>query len=54
MDLDFRRADHLPETDGGGPADPYRLPRQRRGTTPQMHGRYPTTTCSRRPIIGTR
>jgi Gluconate 2-dehydrogenase subunit 3 len=22
-------------------ADPYRLPRQRRGTTPQMHGRYP-------------
>jgi len=21
--------------------DPYRLPRQRRGTTPQMHGRYP-------------
>ena len=21
--------------------DPYELPRQRRGTTPQMHGRYP-------------
>ncbi len=40
MDLDFRRADHLPQTDGD-PADPYRLPRQRRGTTPQMHGRYP-------------
>ena len=41
MDLDFRRADHLPRADGSGPADPYRLPRQRRGTTPQMHGRYP-------------
>jgi hypothetical protein len=40
MDLDFRRADHLPQADGG-PADPYRLPRQRQGTTPQMHGRYP-------------
>jgi hypothetical protein len=40
MGLDFRRADHLPQT-GGDPADPYRLPRQRRGTTPQMHGRYP-------------
>jgi Gluconate 2-dehydrogenase subunit 3 len=41
MDLDFRRADHLPGADGSGSADPYRLPRQRRGTTPQMHGRYP-------------
>ena len=41
MELDFRRADHLPQPGGGGPADPYRLPRQRRGTTPQMHGRYP-------------
>ncbi|MEZ5122973.1 MAG: gluconate 2-dehydrogenase subunit 3 family protein [Solirubrobacterales bacterium] len=25
----------------GEPADPYDLPRQRHGTTPQMHGRYP-------------
>jgi hypothetical protein len=36
----FRDAGHLPhlrET----PADPKGLPRQRRGTTPQMHGRYP-------------
>lgn len=41
MDLDFRQADHLPQRGGEGPADPYRLPRQRRGTTPQMHGRYP-------------
>ncbi|MGO9821209.1 MAG: gluconate 2-dehydrogenase subunit 3 family protein [Solirubrobacteraceae bacterium] len=38
---DFSRADHLPKRDGGAPADPYRLPRQRRGRTPQMHGRYP-------------
>jgi hypothetical protein len=41
MDLDFRRADHLPKADGSGPADPYWLPRQRQGTTPQLHGRYP-------------
>jgi hypothetical protein len=27
--------------EGGQPADPNRLPRQRAGTTPQMHGRYP-------------
>jgi Gluconate 2-dehydrogenase subunit 3 len=39
--LDFRLADHLPNRDGGTPADPYDLPRQRRGRTPQMHGRYP-------------
>ena len=25
----------------GAPGDPYELPRQRRGRTPQMHGRYP-------------
>jgi Gluconate 2-dehydrogenase subunit 3 len=38
----FRDADHLPNTRAGrGPADPAGLPRQRRGTTPQMHGRYP-------------
>jgi hypothetical protein len=33
-------AEHLPNV-GGGPADPEGLPRQRKGTTPQMHGRYP-------------
>jgi hypothetical protein len=37
----FRDADHLPKRRDGGPADPAGLPRQRRGTTPQMHGRYP-------------
>ena len=26
-------------------ADPHDLPRQRRGTTPQMHGRYPDYDC---------
>ena len=42
MALDFRRADHLPNhRNGGQPGDPYDLPRQRRGRTPQMHGRYP-------------
>jgi hypothetical protein len=38
----FRDAGHLPNNrDGGRPAPPERLPRQRRGITPQMHGRYP-------------
>ena len=37
----FRDADHLPKRRAGAPADPAGLPRQRRGTTPQMHGRYP-------------
>jgi hypothetical protein len=38
----FRDADHLPKRrPGGQPADPAGLPRQRRGITPQMHGRYP-------------
>ena len=42
MAHDFRKALHLPKRRGGnGLADPYDLPRQRRGTTPQMHGRYP-------------
>jgi hypothetical protein len=36
--MDFRKAHHLPSR---GQSDPYGLPRQRRGTTPQMHGRYP-------------
>jgi len=38
----FRDPGHLPkQRDGGRPAPPERLPRQRRGVTPQMHGRYP-------------
>jgi hypothetical protein len=37
----FRDAEHLPKQRTGAPADPAGLPRQRRGTTPQMHGRYP-------------
>jgi hypothetical protein len=37
----FRDSDHLPKLRPGAPADPAGLPRQRRGTTPQMHGRYP-------------
>jgi hypothetical protein len=38
----FERADHLPNKRPNGlPADPAGLPRQRVGTTPQMHGRYP-------------
>ena len=42
MPPDFSRADHLPKRrDGGALTDPYQLPRQRRGRTPQMHGRYP-------------
>lgn len=44
MSFDFRAALHLPQLgkgSGQGDADPYELPRQRRGTTPQMHGRYP-------------
>jgi hypothetical protein len=39
---DFDRGDQLPNRRAGRePADPYELPRQRRGRTPQMHGRYP-------------
>jgi hypothetical protein len=42
MTMDFRSADHLPRLRGDGvPPPPERLPRQRRGVTPQMHGRYP-------------
>lgn len=37
----FRDADHLPKKRTGPAADPAGLPRQRNGTTPQMHGRYP-------------
>ena len=39
---DYREAGHLPQRrEGGLPGDPADLPRQRRGTTPQMVGRYP-------------
>jgi hypothetical protein len=38
MSLPFRDAEHLPSR---GTWDPARLPRQRKGITPQMHGRYP-------------
>jgi Gluconate 2-dehydrogenase subunit 3 len=39
---DFRQAAHLPNLRSNRqPADPYELPRQRNGVTPQMHGRYP-------------
>jgi Gluconate 2-dehydrogenase subunit 3 len=42
MAIDFKLAGHLPNVRGGDePADPSELPRQRRGITPQMHGRYP-------------
>jgi hypothetical protein len=42
MSTDFRDAGHLPNLrPGGQPAAPERLPRQRKGITPQMHGRYP-------------
>jgi hypothetical protein len=37
----FRGASHLPNLRGGEPLSPEHLPRQRRGITPQMHGRYP-------------
>jgi hypothetical protein len=38
----FNEPGHLPNLRAGRPAaDPYQLPRQRRGVTPQMHGRYP-------------
>jgi hypothetical protein len=42
---DFRKPDHLPNIRGDEGADPQGLPRQRRGTTPQMHGRYPDYDC---------
>jgi len=42
MVYSFERADHLPRLRAGGlPGDPSFLPRQARGVTPQMHGRYP-------------
>ena len=40
--MDYRRAGHLPKRRPSGlPPPPEGLPRQRRGTTPQMIGRYP-------------
>jgi hypothetical protein len=42
MARDLRRADHLPKRrPDGQPPHPSWLPRQRRGITPQMIGRYP-------------
>jgi hypothetical protein len=42
MAPDFSKAGHLPKQRPDGQlADPYELPRQRNGVTPQMHGRYP-------------
>jgi hypothetical protein len=43
LSADYSQPDHLPNrrTDEQGHADPMRLPRQRRGITPQLHGRYP-------------
>jgi hypothetical protein len=42
MARDFRQAEHLPNLRADRePASPEELPRQRRGVTPQMHGRYP-------------
>lgn len=45
MPRDFRLADHLPKVRGDDGPDPRELPRQRRGKTPQMHGRYPDYDC---------
>ena len=42
---DFRQAGHLPKVRGDSGADARGLPRQRRGITPQMHGRYPDFDC---------
>jgi gluconate 2-dehydrogenase subunit 3-like protein len=36
--MDFRQAHHLPSR---GEPEPHKLPRQRQGVTPQLHGRYP-------------
>jgi hypothetical protein len=42
MPRSFRDADHLPNRrPDRQPPDPAGLPRQRRGITPQLHGRYP-------------
>jgi hypothetical protein len=42
MPFDLKKADHLPQhREDGATRDPNWLPEQRRGTTPQMIGRYP-------------
>jgi hypothetical protein len=43
VSYDFTEAHHLPQRrlPEQAHADPYDLPRQRRGITPQLHGRYP-------------
>jgi Gluconate 2-dehydrogenase subunit 3 len=42
MARDYRSAEHLPKRRRDGiPPPPEELPRQRRGRTPQLHGRYP-------------
>jgi len=42
MARDLRSAEHLPKrSPSGEAAPPEELPRQRRGITPQLHGRYP-------------
>jgi hypothetical protein len=43
--MDFRLPHHLPKVSGDSGSDPHELPRQRRGVTPQMHGRYPDYDC---------
>src|SRR4051812_4568888 len=44
--MGWEDAGHLPQLrDAGLPPDPDGLPRQRRGKTPQMHGRYPDYDC---------
>jgi len=45
MARDFRLPHHLPQVRGDQGSDPRELPRQQRGTTPQMHGRYPEYDC---------
>ncbi len=45
MGSDFRLPQHLPKVRGDQGADPRELPRQRRGKTPQMYGRYPDYDC---------
>lgn len=39
--MPFEDPGHLPHHRDGKDLEPERLPRQRRGTAPQMHGRYP-------------
>jgi hypothetical protein len=51
---DFRSAEHLPNLCDGRPPAPRRwLPRQRRGRTPQMVGRYPDFDVLAPEIVGT-